>query len=266
MPLWEKASCQARQWYDPVSAITPSRSQSTAWSLVSDMALILPDLIRLAGLVIGDKLLGRALGNDGAVPEAYPAFGLDELLAVPDDPGGNEQRLLDLNRLFEPDSNAGGQAGIAGGVGDIAHHLVQQAAQYAAVEEPRPSLIGPVRREFGSQPVAVPGKLELHSDGIVHAAPEAETFVEVSIQRDLGYGNHEYVSLLFRLFLNKMFPAGLIGANGVPGTVEEADLAGAAGGNLTDDGHRAGYFCRHLLDSLTATGKDQFVVLSPRQG
>src|SRR4030042_4769753 len=105
--------------------MTPSRSQSTASRWLSDMTAVLLHFIRLPRLIFRDKLLGGAFRDDGAVFQTDLTGGLDELFTVAGYPGGNDQRHFNLPRLPQPDFDAGGQAGVAGCIGDVTHCSVR---------------------------------------------------------------------------------------------------------------------------------------------
>jgi hypothetical protein len=154
------------------------------------MFFALPDFIFLAGLVLGDELLGGAFGNDGTILQAYFSFGLDEFLTMLDDAGGYDQWLFNFDRLPEPDVDTGSQTGISRSIGHITHYLVQQAPQDTAMKKPGPSLMVFIRCKFGTESISVPGKLQLKPDGIIHTTSKAETFIKVGIKRYFWYGYH----------------------------------------------------------------------------
>src|SRR3989304_101906 len=135
--------------------MTPSMPQMTASSPASDMVFLLPDDIALRGGVLHDELLGDGVRDDGAIGEGELTFGLDNLLALPGDAGGDGEGRVHRDGLADADGDAGGEAGEAGLVGDVAHGLVEEGAGEAAVEEARPALEMRVRHIGGEDGIAL---------------------------------------------------------------------------------------------------------------
>jgi hypothetical protein len=91
--------------------------------------------------------------------------------------GGDNQRHGHPDRLPEPHLQARGEAGNTLSISSIAHRFIQQAGQDTAVNNPRPSLVVLIGREFGSKCIAVPDKTKFQSDRITFPAPETHALI-----------------------------------------------------------------------------------------
>jgi hypothetical protein len=123
--------------------------------------------------IFKDKLLGGAFRDYGAVFQAYFARSLNQFLPVPGYLGSDNKRHFHLYRLPEPYLYVGGEAGDALGIGGIAHCLIKQAVQDTAVNDPGPPLMGFIGGKLGPAGMAIPGKNEFQSNGVILSAPEA---------------------------------------------------------------------------------------------